>query len=387
VGRPSPDADVVVVGAGPVGAALAMALGLRGRRVILVEKAASPQDKPCGEGMMPLGARLLQDLGLDLGALGYPAVDGVRYQVAGGRGVAGAFRVRGAPAPGYGVRRLRFNTDLVEAARRCPGVRLEQACRVLRADLRPDQARVETDKGALLAGSVVAADGLNSSLARQLGWGRPPSPPHRFALVGHLDVPGHEQREIIVTLLSGREVYSAPAGAGTLLAAVLGRRGDLVPHGRSTAEAYRAAVEEAHPELQGAAIGAVRGAGPFRRRPSTVAQGRALLLGDAAGFLDPLTGEAMAAGVAAALELARLLDDDPESAAARYRAWHARQWRRRQVVTMLALLLTGGRRRATRAMKGVSRRPAALESLIEVNGGLRALGQVGLRDWAALAGF
>jgi flavin-dependent dehydrogenase len=387
VANASLDADVVVVGAGPAGAAMAMALGRRGRGVILVEKAAAPRDKPCGEGLMPLGARLLQELGLDLGALGYPAVDGVRYQLAGGRGVAAGFRIRGAPAPGYGVRRLRFNTDLVEAAQRTPGVRLEPGCRVLSADPRPDHVRVETEGGGLRAGAVVAADGLNSALARQLGWGRPPSPPHRFGLVGHLDVPGHEQREIVVTLLSGREVYSAPAGDGSLLAAVLGRRGSLVPPGRSTAEAYRDAVEEAHPELRGAGIGAVRGAGPFRRRPSTVAQGRTFLLGDAAGFLDPLTGEAMAAGVAAAVELARFLDEDPPAAAPRYRAWHARQWRRRQVVTRLALLLTGGRRRASRAMDGVGRRPAALESFIEVNGGLRALGQVGLRDWAALAGF
>jgi flavin-dependent dehydrogenase len=378
---------VVVVGAGPAGAVLAMALGRRGRRVTLVEKAAAPRDKPCGEGMMPLGARLLHDLGLDLGRMGYPAVDGVRYRLASGRGVVGGFRIRGTPMPGYGVRRLRFNADLFEAAQKAPGVRLELGCRVLSADRLGELVRVETENGGLRTGAVVVADGLNSALARQLGWSRPPSPPHRFGLVGHLDVPGHVQREIVVTLLHGREVYSAPAGDGSLLAAVLGRRGVLIPPGRAAAEAYRAAVEEAHPELRGAAIGSVRGAGPFRRRPATVAQGRVFLLGDAAGFLDPLTGEAMAAGMAAAVELARLLDEDAPAAARRYRAWHARQWRRRQVVTGLALLLTGGRRRASRALDGVARRPAALESLIEVNGGLRGLAQVRLRDWAALAGF
>jgi hypothetical protein len=57
------------------------------------------------------------------------------------------------------------------------------------------------------------------------------------------------------------------------------------------------------------------------------------------------------------------------------------------MVTGLALALTGSPALARRAMAGVSRRPAALEALLEVNDGTRGMIRVGLRDWAALAGF
>ncbi len=136
------------------------------------------------------------------------------------------------------------------------------------------------------------------------------------------------------------------------------------------------------------------GAGPFRIAPRTVAGGRAFLAGDSAGFLDPLTGDGIAAGLAQAAALARLLAavdvadrGEVEGAATAYRAWRSRQWRRRQVVTGLAMALTGSAAMARRAMAGVTRRPGALRSLLEVNDGTRHLRSVTPRDWAALAGF
>ena len=111
------------------------------------------------------------------------------------------------------------------------------------------------------------------------------------------------------------------------------------------------------------------------------------LAGDAAGFLDPLTGEAIAAGLVQAQALAGFLADDLDSAATRYRRWHRAQWRRRRVVGGLARALTGSDRLARRALAGVSRRPAALERLLEVNDGSRGLSGVTPQDWAALAGL
>src|SRR5262249_4833765 len=150
-----------------------------------------------------------------------------------------------------------------------------------------------------------------------------------------------------------------PSGPGEMLVAVLGPRGALRRPGLSVAASYRATVERAHPELAGAPlIGRVAGAGPFRVRPRTVAGGRAFLAGDAAGVLDPLTGDGLAAGLAQAAVLARLLAPPVDvacgrelaTAAARYRAWQASQWRRRRVVTALALGLTGSTVLARRAM-------------------------------------
>jgi flavin-dependent dehydrogenase len=378
------DADVAVVGGGPVGATLAMLLGRAGRRVIVLEKADFPRDKPCGEGLMPSGVAVLASVGIDLASEGFPAVDGVRYRLAGGS-AKGVFRA----GTGCGVRRARLDALLASRAAAAAGVELVTGCAALGLSVGASDVRVATARGSLRARAVVGADGLRSQVARWLGWARPPGGRARHALVGHF-ARENPLREIVVTLLDEVEVYTAPSGPGELLVAVLGPPGTLRHPGMSVAETYRALAARAHPELRGAPLtGRVWGAGPFRVAPRTVAQGRACLAGDAAGFLDPLTGDGIAAGLTQTAALAGLLVANPDTsgAAARYRAWHARQWRRRRVVTSLALALTGSTTLAGRALAGVTRRPGALQALLEVNDGTRALTAVGPRDWAALAGF
>jgi flavin-dependent dehydrogenase len=378
------DADVVVIGGGPVGAALAMFLGGAGRRVIVLEKSRFPRDKPCGEGLMPSGVRVLRRLGVDLAAEGFPVVDGVRYRLPGGSAARGSFR----SGPGCGARRLRLDPLLAERAAATRGVRLETGCTARAVQQERDCVRVEADGGVLRAPVLVGADGIRSQVARWLGLALPPAGPGRYALVGHLGCDGRPGDEIVVSLLGGVEVYAAPSGPDEMLVAVLGPRGALRRPAASVVDSYRAIVGEAHPELRGAPLtGRVWGAGPFRVAPARVARGRALLVGDAAGFLDPLTGDGMAAGLGQAEALAGFLLADPESAAARYSAWRGRQWRRRRFVTRLALALSGSATLARRAVAGVGRRPAALQSLLELNDGTRGVRSLSPRDWAALAGF
>lgn len=390
------DADVVVVGGGPVGATLAMLLARVGRRVTVVEKATLPRDKPCGEGLMPSGVKVLARLGIDLVAEGFPAVGGVRFRLASGRSVRGDL----LSGHGCGVRRIRLDPLLAARAAATSGVTFLAGCAALGLRNGRECVRLDTQQGELTARVLVGADGLRSPVAGWLGWARRPrratSAP-RHALVGHLGVHGEQiSDEIVITLLGDVEVYAAPSGHDEILVAVLGSQGSLRQPGRSVSQSYRAAVERAHPELAGAPpAGRVWGAGPFRISPRTVAEGRAFLVGDAAGFLDPLTGDGMAAGLMQAETLSRHLGGptdlarqrEVEAAAATYRAWRARQWRRRRMVTSLALALTGSPALARRAMAGVSRRPAALEALLEVNDGTRGMIRVGLREWAALAGF
>jgi 2-polyprenyl-6-methoxyphenol hydroxylase-like FAD-dependent oxidoreductase len=210
------DADVLVIGGGPVGASLGMWLRRAGLRALVVERARFPRDKPCGEGLLPAGAALLEELGVDLTGAGFPPVTGVRYRQAGGREVRGAFR-----RPGFGARRLRLDALLAErAAVRC-GVEA-RAVRVL-----PRSVELETSAGVLRARALVGADGLRSRLRTWMGWARPPRPPHRHALVGHWEAPGHGVEEVVVTLLGGVEVYVAPTSRDELLGAVLGPRGTL----------------------------------------------------------------------------------------------------------------------------------------------------------------
>ena len=329
---------------------------------------------------MPAGARVLEELGLDLRQ--FPAMSGVTYHV------PGHGRAEGRFAPGCigrGTRRVKFDEMLAEHARAASGVRTAFECeaRSVRAD--DHGVTVETTGGQVRGRYLVGADGIRSRVARWMGWSRPPRS-DRYALVSHLEAHGHGVDRVVVTLLDGCEVYLAPTGEGELLAAVLGPRRSL-RHGNATVrESYSIRVAEAHPELAACQFSKIRGAGPFWVRPSTIASGRVFLLGDAAGFLDPLTGDGLTAGFLAARHLARLMVLEAE-VDAKYRSWEARQWRRRVFMGRLALALSGTASLARRAIGGLARRPATLDRLLELNEGSRSPFSLSPKDWAALVGI
>ncbi|HVC22267.1 MAG TPA: NAD(P)/FAD-dependent oxidoreductase [Candidatus Dormibacteraeota bacterium] len=366
------DAGIIVVGGGPVGSTL----GLMMPEAVVLEAATFPRDKPCGEGLMPAGAAVLRALGVDLAAEGFPPLAGVRYTLADGETARASF----AAGPGFGVRRTRLDALLAERAKVHCGVRVT-AVRALE-----DRVEVDTSAGTVVGSALVAADGLHSPIARMLGWSRPARGLGRYGLVGHLAVE-HPGEDIEVSLLGSVETYLAPVGPGEVLLAVLGTRGGLRAPGLTGEQSYRAVVQRAHPSLAEVPLLApLSGAGPFHLRPARVAQGRVFLAGDAAGFLDPLTGDAMSAGLTQARALASFIDEGLEEAAVRYSRWMARQWRRRSLVASLARSLSGSGRVSRRALAGVRRRPQALQALLGVNDGSRSLLSVGVLDWAALLG-
>lgn len=371
------DADVVVVGAGPVGSVLGLLLRRAGLRALVLDRSHFPRDKPCGEGLLPSGTAILRELGIDLARHAFPSVEAVRYRLPGVGWVRAPFR-----GPAFGVRRTRLDELLAGRAGATTGVEVQSIQMV------PGGMVIETSLGALRARAVVGADGLRSRLRRRLGWDRPLRRQPRYGLVGHLEAPAHGCREITVTLLGGLETYVAPTSKDQLLLAVLGPQGALRAPGHSVEMSYLALAGPAHPRLAGARLlGRVWGAGPFGVAARQVAAGRVFLCGDAAGFLDPLTGDAISAGLAQAVVLSRLLAGGPEHAAQPYRRWHAAQSRQRYLVGRLALRLAASQLLARRAIRGIARRPAALERLVEVNDGGRSLGWLRPSDWAALAGW
>jgi flavin-dependent dehydrogenase len=366
------DAGIIVAGGGPVGSAL----GLMIPGALVLDAATFPRDKPCGEGLMPAGAALLREAGVDLADEGFPPLLGVCYRLPDRSSARASF----AQGCGYGVRRTRLDVLLAERA----GVRT--GVRVTGVRSLPDRVEVDTSRGSLVGSALIAADGIRSPVARMLGWTQPSRGTARYGVVGHLAVerPGSD---VEVSLLGDAETYLAPVGPEEVLVAVLGGRGALRAPGLTTEQTYRRILERSHPELATAPLlGGLTGAGPFNLRPRRVADGRVFLAGDAAGFLDPLTGDAMSAGIAQARALAGFLAKDPDRAALRYRRWCASQWRRRSLVSSLARTLSSSPSWGRRGIRGSAQRPGALQALLSVNDGSRTLLSVGVRDWAALLG-
>jgi flavin-dependent dehydrogenase len=376
-----PDADVAVVGAGPAGASAALIAAQARRRVVVFDRARFPRDKPCGEGLMPPGPRILAELGLrdamvDLGA---PRIDGVVIAAAGEKGERSAFP---GGETGLGVRRLRFDSVLSSRLDQHPLIDYHQGVTVER--VAPGEVpRVVTSVGEVRARAVAVADGLRSNLRRQLGWTRGPRPPHRYGIVGHWRGGFATDPWIRLTIHAGFESYRAPVGPDEHLVALLCGHDRMSSFATGLADQYRALVLTSHPDLEQAELGPdVSAIGPFRHRASTVARDGIFLVGDASGFVDPITGEGLASGLEQARAFSQALaHPHPES---EYRRLHRGIVRNRWRLTSLLVYLASNPGRVARAMRGLTRRPSVMPALLGINLGYWGFGRVTPREWVAL---
>ncbi|HEX4579361.1 MAG TPA: FAD-dependent monooxygenase [Candidatus Dormibacteraeota bacterium] len=390
-------AAAVVVGAGPSGVAAALALSRAGHAVTVLDSAHFPRDKACGEGLMPPGVACLGRLGVldEVVAGGAPAISGVMYTH--GPGTPAAYAPfppppGGGAAAGLGVRRTDFDAVLADALRRAPLVTLLEGVRATGVLRGPSGmvGGVTTTAGPIDAGVVVAADGLHSPLRAAAGWTRPPTGEGRYGLAGHWNVDVRELDRIIVTFADGQEWYQCPVGPSLLLVSTLAGRARL----GVTARDYEAAARAALPLVRGAElVGHALAAGQFRQRARTVAADGMFLVGDAAGYDDPTTGEGIGIGLLLGERLgghlAALLSGEVDRAGAEtaYRRDHAELRRNRSRVTALALLMARRPWLSRRAVARSAHRPQALEALLGVNCGYWGFGRLTPRDWLTLAGF
>ncbi|MFE2584216.1 NAD(P)/FAD-dependent oxidoreductase [Streptomyces sp. NPDC059378] len=317
--------DVLVAGGGPAGLAAAIHAALAGLEAVVVEPRTAPLDKACGEGVMPGGVAVLRALGVDVTGR---ELRGIRY-VDGSARAEASFRGHS----GMGIRRTVLHAALHERA-------LGLGVRMLPGKVGEVHQNADTVTAAgTTARWLIAADGLHSTVRRSLGLETPGRRHRRYGLRRHFHLEPWTDFVEVHWSANG-EAYVTPVGDDLVGVAVLS-------HNRRGYDEHLAGYPALTALLRGPAATEVRGAGPLRQRVRRRVAGRVLLVGDAAGYLDPLTGEGISLALATAGAAVRCLaaerPDDYE------RAW---------------ILLTRRHRLLTGALLAATRSPCTARLLV-----------------------
>ncbi len=311
--------DVLVVGAGPAGSTVATALARTGRDVVLAEARRHPRAKTCAEYASPRIAEELAALGIQGWRTAAVPVEAM-HVVRGPTRVPITYRDRRGPRTAWGLDRIGFD-DLLAAHAAGAGVRvLEQTrfCGLTRAAGRISGATLVGPDGPLTVRArwLIGADGARSRVARELGVERTVVAPRRLGLVARYDGSAALRDHGEMHVGTGQYIGLAPTPGGQLNVGMA-----LPLDGTGTAEERFAAAIDALPAVAARLDGLhrrtpIRGSAPIGHRVSRAAGPGWLLIGDAAGFIDPFTGE----GIYRALRSARLAADailgSPDPAAA-----------------------------------------------------------------------
>ncbi len=351
----------MVVGGGPAGLAFAAFAARRGLDVLVLERREGPLDKACGEGLLPAGVRALEPLGVlpRVPAADRSSLRAIRWIDATGRQA----RLALPPPGGVAIRRTALSAALLAVARES-GAEVVQGAPIVAHRREGDAIVAAGPGGEARARVLVAADGLNSPTRRREGLSRPPRRPARYGLRRHYGVAPWSE-DVEVHFGDSAEAYVWPAGPGRVGVAFLhepGVSGDprrLLERFPAVAARIGGAVE----------VSAPRGAGPFDQASRARVADRLVLLGDAAGYVDAITGEGLSLAFGCAADLAALLPGALASGAtAAALGPYEAAWRRRfrpyaaWTRVLLALSRRAALRRSVLALAAAT--PAPFERLV-----------------------
>lgn len=341
--------DVILVGGGPAGAAAAYWLAREGLDVTLVDRARFPREKPCAEYLGPEALRLLGAIGA-LGAVervGGARLSGMKVRAPDGTEF-------GARVGGLGVPRVDLDSLLVDHAR-AAGVRVVEGFRVTaihHEDTKDAKNRptgivgLDADgaRRVLRAFVVIGSDGLRSIVARRLGLARRSRLPERYAMVAHFAGVSGVTDQVEMHVERDGYVGIADIGQGCTSVAMVVPSA-LMSRAREGAGPFLLSWLNSHPHLAArfAAAGflsEVQATGPFASRAARAWAPGAALVGDAAGFFDPITGQGVASALRGAALLAPFVTEAVRSgnpkradeALAAYSRAHARSFRSQWLV-------------------------------------------------------
>lgn len=297
--------DFLIVGAGPAGLICGIRLALQGHEVTVIERLKQLSRPVCGEYLSPQGVSYLKQMGLASSLEGFSQVHGMTLYSAKGREVATQF-----PEGTYGValNRKVFHDRLLQIFNESGGKILFETD-IQKFEYQNSFFRAQTSEGTIEAKWIIGADGRQSKVARLLEF-KTLAPSHKkVALHCFLDpkqsigqfgqmhiLPGGSyiginpinDHEVNFSIVTDQEAIKKAGSAKELINFWIAQRPEL------SAQFNLMTTEE------------IKTTSPLTRRSVDVVKGKAVLIGDASGFIDPLTGE----GITTAIKTARVLSDE-----------------------------------------------------------------------------
>ena len=342
------DVDAVVVGAGPAGAIAALVLARAGARVTLLERAAFPRDKLCGDTINPGALAILRRVGLEGVTAGGVPVSGMIVTGEGGVRVVGPYE---GGRQGVAITR-RVLDERLAAAAVAAGATLAERVLVQGPSMAADGRTVAGVEVLLPSGRrerytarvTIAADGRSSRLARALDLTRTPARPRRWAIGGVFQGVTGLTSFGQMHVRRGRYIGVAPLPGGYTNGCVVTDDRDLLRTPDLLLKTLRSDPETASSFADARMVAPPSVLGPLALDATGAGVPGLLMAGDAAGFVDPMTGDglrfAFRGGVLAAEEALRTLADGWQSAHVRLdrarRREFATKWRFNRTLRFVA---------------------------------------------------
>lgn len=397
--------DIIILGGSVAGASSALALAPEGYEILLLDQATFPREKPCGEAIMPQGVEILAELGVmpEIVRHGGREFRGMRCCNRQGISVQADFpaTARGN-STGIAVSRRELDHILLRKAESCPNVTVRQGFRVTEvvwdgetikgvAGHRIDRP---TQREVFHAPLTIGADGRRSVFHRGCGLTRTYLPRRRFGVTGHLTGVEDVDAYVEVLLHSQGEVYVSPCGEGLTAVVLLLEERSMRFFAGDVAEQYKRFVLSVGALRERARnsepVGRVLAVGPLGFTVEPCHRPGLLLIGDSAGFLDPITGEGMTVAlksVKAAVPLVREAFATGRFGLAlgrRYAAERSQQIADVFRFTQLLLNLSRYKPMADRAIRRLSKDEALYRKLLGIVSGIRRFNDLSPGERASL---
>lgn len=389
--------DAIVVGASIAGATTAALLGRQGYQVLLLDKSIFPRAKVCGEGLMPAGVNILTRLGLfsDIQRAGAHPFEGIRFCPADGDPLELNFTQVSEAARGWILPRIKLDALLNNWAGQQPGVTFQSGVHVRTIRIRQDEVEVRSNGERFTARILIGADGIRSRFHRLFGLSRKLPRLKRFGLRTYYDQVQNCESTVEVHFSEVGEAYVAPMGGGMALVALLlylrtKRR-------ESSREIFTNNLERfprllARVGYSGPAV--IEAAAPLALTLAKSHAHRLLLVGDAAGAIDPVTGQGMTMALKDAELASQLLDHKlrtdalDEAQLSAYTRERNRYFRPSYEIAEFILSTFAHAASAKRVVRALSHNHRLQHKIVSIAADLMPVTRLSLRDrLALLTGF